>query len=82
VAQVHFKLKEGTPAPERRRVIETLHEHGAKVDPLFPGEEDLELTDIFTASGPEHVQAKDLLDVLNRSKAVDFAEEAPLRKPL
>jgi hypothetical protein len=82
VAQVHFKLKEGAPAPERRRVIEALHEQGAKVDRLFPGENDPELSDVFAASGPEHLQAKDLLDVLNRSKAVDFAEEAPLRKPL
>jgi hypothetical protein len=82
VAEVHFKLKEDASAPERRRVIETLHEHGAKVDPLFPGEEDPELGAVFTASGPEQVQAKDLLEVLERSEAVDFAEEAPLRKPL
>jgi hypothetical protein len=82
VAQVHFKLKEGTPAPERRRVIDALHAQGAKVDPLFPGEKDPELSDVFAVSGPQDLEAKDLLEVLQRSKAVDFAEEAPLRKPL
>ena len=82
MAQVHFKLKEGTSAPERRRVIETLHERGAKVDPLFPGEKDPGLSDVFAVSGPDDLQAQDLLDVLKQSKAVDFAEEAPLRKPL
>ena len=82
MAQVHFKLKPGTPAPERRRVIERLHERGAKVDPLFPGENDPELSDIFAVDGPEDLKANELLDVLKQSKAVDFAEEAPIRRPL
>lgn len=82
MAQVHFRLKDGAPPDERRRVMDKLQERGAQVEPLFPGEKDPALGGVFAASGPEHVHAKDLLDVLEESKAVDFAEEAPLRKAL
>jgi hypothetical protein len=80
---LHFKLREGASDEERRKVIEALRERGAsKVDPLFPGEQDASLSDVFAVSGPDHIEATDLLDVLKESKAVDFAEVAPVRKPL
>jgi len=77
--RVQFKLRQQVPEDERAEIIGSLSEYGAeRVRRLFPGEPDPELSTLYTLEAADQASAQRLLDVLNNSSAVEFAEtEAP-----
>ncbi|MBI4472264.1 MAG: hypothetical protein HY646_06320 [Acidobacteria bacterium] len=73
--KVQFKFRENTAAPVREQVITLLAAEGAKaVRQLFPGETDPELAALYIVDFTNEKTGLHLLHVLNRSKAVEFAE--------
>ena len=77
--RVQFKFRQQISDDERAEIISSLSEHGVeRVRRLFPGEPDPELSALYTLEVADPVSAQRLLDVLNNSSAVEFAEtEAP-----
>jgi len=77
--RVQFKFRQQVSEDERAEVVSSLSEHGAEsVRRLFPGETDQELSSLYTLESADQASAQRLLDVLNRSSTIEFAEaEAP-----
>jgi hypothetical protein len=77
--RVQFKFRQEVSEDQRAEIISSLGEHGAeRVRRLFPGEPDEELSTLYTLEAADQASAQRLVDVLNSSSAVEFAEiEAP-----
>ncbi len=79
--KVTFKFKEDVPEPPRKELAQTLVKAGAKgVRPLFPSETDRELASLFVVDVAKDDIAQKLLDVLQDSELVAFAEPEVSRK--
>lgn len=79
--KVQFKFRDGIDADGRRRVLGALGSHGAKgVRRLFPDERDNELAYIYIIEVSDEDAGRRLLSLLNRSRAVEFAEWEARRK--
>jgi hypothetical protein len=78
--RVNFKFRAGSAPSSRASVLAALREAGAaSVQPLFPGEKDPELAELYVADGAERLQAK-LIALLQRRREVEFAEPEPVRR--
>ena len=81
MAKVRFKFKASADAGERRRVVEQLKQAGAShVTPLFPGDDDPELADLYSAEVAGGTVESDAIAQLNKNSAVQFAEADVKRK--
>ncbi len=80
---LHFQFHKGIAAHHRRDVFDGLCRAGARrVRPLFPGQEDEELADLFVVEFDEPTSGQDLMHWLNDRKEVAFVEQPPGRKLL
>lgn len=79
--KLNFKFKDEVGSPPRQRLIRSLQEHGASaVRPLFPAESDRDLGAFFVVEAKKDETAEGLLELLNESELVDFAEAEVVRK--
>ncbi len=79
--KLQFKFINGAPEKERAVLDESLRERGAtEVRPLFPGEPDPELAAICIVEYNDPGTGGKLLEYLQRSKVVEFAEDEISRK--
>ena len=79
--KLQFKFREDTLSPAREALAAELREEGAVgVRRLFPQEDDAELAALHVVEVEEDQAARRLIELLERSPAVEFAEsEAPRR---
>ena len=79
--KLQFKFRETTPSPAREALLTELSDHGAAgVRRLFPDEQDAELAALHVVEVEEDRVARRLIEMLERSPAVEFAEgESPRR---
>ena len=79
--KLQFKFRETAPSPAREALLSELCDRGAaKVRRLFPQEEDAELAALHVVEIEGDGAAGRLIELLERSPAVEFAEsEAPRR---
>jgi hypothetical protein len=71
--KVQFKLR--SDARERgRQMLGKLRSKGVEVRQLFPEESDAELCDLYIAEVGDAAESRRLLETLQRSPVVEFAE--------
>jgi hypothetical protein len=79
--QLQFKFVENVTDEDRAGVLERLSSEGAeRIRPLFPDEEDSELSSMFVVDVPGGGNGRKVLRELAASRVVQYAEEAPVRK--
>jgi hypothetical protein len=78
--RVEFKFLESAPADQRKPVVEKLAMLGAKVEPLFPDEQDPELASLYKAEDVPDDAVESVVSELAAHEAVEFAERTPERK--
>lgn len=80
---LHFRFHKGTAPQHRKDVLNGLCRAGARrVRPLFPGEADEELADLFVVEFEEPTRGRHLMHWLNGRDEVAFVEEPPGRRLL
>jgi hypothetical protein len=78
---LHFKFEPKARTEERRKVLSALRGEGAgEVKPLFPDVAQEDLKALYSVHYQDDRLGERLLDILNQSGAVEFAEEAVRRK--
>ena len=81
--KLQFKFREATPSPAREALLTELCDHGAaKVRRLSPQEEDVELAALHVVEIEGDGAASRLIELLERSLAVEFAESESPRRAL
>jgi hypothetical protein len=79
--KVNFKFHKDATTASRTAVLANLKAAGAvAVRPLFPETDDEDLATMYIAETPDDPASKALIEHLNKSKAIDFAELQPRRK--
>ena len=79
--KLQFKFRESIGEVSRKRFVETLGRRGATaVRPLFPGETEAGLAALYVVECEEEGIGRRLLDLLLRSREVEFAEPEVRRK--
>ena len=79
--KINFKFHKNATTASRNAVLATLREAGAlAVRPLFPETDDEELATMYIAETADDPASKALIEHLNKSKAIDFAEPQARRK--
>ena len=78
--KLQFKFRGGVPEAARQKLTRSLSEKGASVRPLFAGTKDQELSSLYVAEVDEEAAGKELLDLLQAAKEVEFAEPEVRRK--
>ena len=73
--RIQFKFRRRVSEDERAKVISSLREHGAEsLQRLFAGDPDQELSTLYTLDTAHQASAQRLLNVLDNSSAIEFAE--------
>ena len=79
--KLQFKFKEEVGEGSRKTVVDALTARGATaIRPLFPHETDGELSALYVVDCDDETTGRQLLDLLTRSKEVEFAEGEARRK--
>ncbi len=79
--KLQFKFAQGASEPSRQRVITELARRGAKaVRPLFPDQQDEELANLFVADYDDERAGSKMVEYLQHSPIVEFAELQVRRK--
>jgi hypothetical protein len=79
--RLEFKFRDSTSPDHRKEVVDEVARLGAtKVEPLFPGEKDPELSSLYKAEGVPDEVTDTVVSKLENHDAVEFAERTPERK--
>ena len=79
--KLQVKFLDTTRDTDKKNVIKDIKKCGAKsVRPLFPNETDQELAALYTVEYEDPSLEEPLMNLLNRSKPVEFVERMVQRK--
>ena len=79
--KLHFKFKEHISEANREKAIKELSSHGAgEVRPLFPHEDDKELSSLYILHCQDDAIGRELMGLLNALEEIEFAEGEIIRK--
>lgn len=79
--KLQFKFADKIGQAGRQNVIRALSKCGVdEPQPLLPGETDAELAALFVVNVPSQGKADEVLALLNKSPAIEFAEPEVRRK--
>jgi hypothetical protein len=84
MAVLHFKLQKDASPEEKEDLLnhQLLGSDVKAVKALFPGHKNASLARLYSVETPDDSGATRILDVLRKSRSVEYAEEAVERTPI